>query len=86
MRRASVIPQQQIAFAPDMGINKFGLFRLIEQRIQQQLAFRRCHVHDLHGHQAVNVNRLAAGFFMRPEHRMDAFIEGFDTPVISPLR
>src|ERR1700733_688421 len=78
MAGAAVVPDDEVADPPNMTINEFRLFGMIEHRVEQFVALRCRHVDDLYGHQAIDVDRLAAGLVMGAEYRMDGLSEGFD--------
>src|SRR5436305_12014898 len=49
---------------------------MIEQRLEQRVAFAFRHVLDSHGHQPIDVDRLASGLLMCPEHRVYRLVRG----------
>src|SRR5262245_40982900 len=78
MRRATVVPQQEIADLPDMAVDELRLLGVIEQRFQQRVALLLWQAFDLAGHQPVDIDRLAAGLLMGAEHRMGRLRGGPD--------
>ena len=65
-----IVPHHQIADLPDMFVGEFWLFTVLKQLLQGLVALLlRQSVDDVR-HQAVDVERLASRFRMRPGHRV----------------
>src|SRR6266571_2949029 len=77
MGRAAVIPEQEVADAPDVLVDKFLLFGVVEHGLEQRAALFLRHVDDADRHQPVDVDRLAVGVLIGAEHRVDALAERF---------
>src|SRR4051794_17546144 len=86
MRRAAVIPKQQIAHAPDMLVDEFALLGVVEHGVEQRFALLRRHVEDADRHQPVHVDRLLAGVLLGAKHRMRALTEGRGAAAVTLLR
>ena len=69
---------QQVADLPDVAVDEFRLLGVVEQRLEQRVALLLRHAFDLPGHQPVDIDRLAAGFLVRAEHRMRRLAGGAD--------
>src|SRR5262249_20797555 len=76
MGRAAVVPHQEIADTPDVAIDEFRAFGVVEHRIEEFVAFGLRHVDDLHGHEAIDIDRLAARLVVGAKHRMHGLAEG----------
>src|SRR6266516_7800135 len=72
MGRAAVVPQEEVADAPDMLVDKFLLLGVVEHGVEQRAALFPRHVDDADSHQPVDVDRLAVGVLVSAEHRVDA--------------
>ena len=70
MQRAAIVPHQDVAGPPHMLVDEARLLLMIEQRLQDRVAFRAGQAFDLARHQAVDVERLAARRRMRAHRRM----------------
>src|SRR6476620_2036431 len=86
MRRAAVVPQQEIAHAPDVRVDEFGLLGMVEHGVEQRFALLRRHVDDADRHQPVHVDRLLAGVLLGAKYRMRALTEGRGAAAVTLLR
>lgn len=68
-----------------MRVHEFRSLRLIEQHVQQRLAFRGIHIQNFHRHKAIHVNRFAAAVLMSAEHRVNAFVECLHSAIVAAL-
>src|SRR5262249_60376634 len=81
----AITPEQHVPPTPDMLVDELAFLRMVEHGVEQRLAFRWRHVDDADGHQAVDVDRLAAGVLVGAKHRMGAFGEGHGAAVVALL-
>src|SRR6266568_7046858 len=77
MGRAAVVPEEEVADAPDVLVDKLPLLGVVEHGLEQRVALFLRHVDDADRHQSVDVDRLAVGVFIGAEHRVDALAERF---------
>ncbi len=75
MGRAAVVPEEQVADAPDVLVDEIPLLGVVEHGVEQRAALFLRHVDDAGRHQPVDVDRLAAGVLIGAEHRVDALAE-----------
>src|SRR5262245_5359387 len=85
VRRAAVVPQQQVALAPHVLVDELAPLAMVPQQVEQRIALLVRQAKDFHGHQAVHVGRLAPGILMGAEHRMPAFAERRRALVVAAL-
>src|SRR6266700_477692 len=85
VRRAAVVPEQQVAHAPDMLVDEFPLLGMIEDLVEQRRALLLWHVEDADRHQPIDVDRLLAGVLVGAEHRMRAFAENLGAFAVAAL-
>src|SRR5438309_131529 len=64
MGRAAVVPQEEVANAPDMFVDKFLPLGVVEHGVEQRAALFLRHVDDADRHQPVDVDRLAVGVLL----------------------
>ena len=57
---AAIVPDQQVVWRPFMGVGEFRLLGMLDQLDQQPLALVARHADDIFGHQAAEIERLAA--------------------------
>src|SRR5438552_7031571 len=60
VQRAAIVPHQQVARAPDVLVDELALLLVIEQLLQERIAFSPRQAFDLARHQTVDVKRLAS--------------------------
>src|SRR5258708_13145547 len=75
MGRAAVVPEEKVADAPDVLVDKFLLLCVVEHGAEQRVALILWHVDDADRHQPVDVDRLAAGVPVGAGHRGGALPE-----------
>src|SRR3989440_6002831 len=75
MRRAAVVPEEKVADAPDVLVDKLLPLGVVEYGLEQRSALFPRHVDDADGHQPVDVDRLAVGVLVGAEYRVDALAE-----------
>src|SRR5262249_40747510 len=85
MRRAAVVPYDQIADPPLVAVDELRLLRGVEQRTEQRVALLGRKAVDSYGHQPVDVDRLAPGLVVRAKDRVVGLGEGLD-PVRAAAR
>src|SRR5215471_2705851 len=66
-----------------MLVDEFPAFAMVPQQVEHPVALLPCHIEDLHGHQPIDVNRLAACLFMAAEHRMHTLAECLGSFVVA---
>src|SRR5712691_4281338 len=85
MGRAAVVPEEEVADAPNVLVDKLPLLGVVEHGVEQRVALFLRHVDDADRHQPVDVDRLAVGVLIGAEHRVDALAEGFGAFAIALL-
>src|SRR5206468_8699318 len=68
-----------------MLVNEFSFLGVVEDGLEQRGALLVRHALHADRHQAVDVDRLAAGILMRAEDRMHAFAERLGALVVAAL-
>src|SRR6516162_4736588 len=81
---ATVVPDHQIALAPDMGIHEFRLFTVVEQKVQECVAFLFGHSLNFYRHQPVHIYRLAVGLVVGANDRMRGLARRVHALLVSP--
>src|ERR1700757_4665195 len=81
---ATIVPHHQIALAPDMGIDEFRLFTVIEEKIQQCVTFLFGHSLNFYRHQPVHIYRLAVGLVVGANDRMRGLARRVHALLVSP--
>src|SRR5215831_2845759 len=81
---ATVVPDHQIALAPDVGIDEFRLLTVIEEKVQERVTFRFGHALNFNRHQPVHVYRLAVGLVVGANDRMRGLARRVDALLVSP--
>src|SRR5712692_6574219 len=75
--RAAVVPEEELADAPNVLIDKLLPLGVVEHGLEQRGALFLRHVDDADRHQPVDVDRLAVGVLIGAENRVDALAERF---------
>src|SRR5258708_38447102 len=70
MDDAAIVPQEQVADAPAMGVDEIRAFLMVEQAAEDRLALARLHALDARCHQAVDVKQLGTRLGMGRHDRM----------------
>src|SRR6266704_932464 len=83
MGRAAVVPEEKVADAPDVLVDKLLLLGVVEHGLEQRVALFLRHVDNADGHQPVDVDGLAVGVLIGAEHRVDALAERFGAFVVT---
>jgi hypothetical protein len=85
VRRAAIVPQQQIAHAPDVPVDKIVFLGVLEHVVEQRLALGLRQVDDADGHEPVDVDGLAPGVLVGAKHRVHALGEGGGAAAVALL-
>src|SRR6202022_4087416 len=60
VERAAVVPHQNVARAPDMFVHELRLLLVIEEPLQDRIAFVASKTFDLARHEPIDIERLAS--------------------------
>src|ERR1700730_3335969 len=81
---ATIVPHHLIALAPDMGIDEFRLFTMIEEKVQERVTFLFGHALNFYRHQPVHIYRLAAGLVVGANDGMRGLARRVHALLVSP--
>ena len=70
MHGGAVVPHDEVANAPCVRPDKFGTGRVLEQGVEQRVAFIGGHAEDVLGQVGAGVEGFATGFRVGPHERM----------------